>query len=642
MTSLKDFGYEEIKVVGRGQYGKAHLTRKEDGHYIAKTIDLTCLSSKERETALQEVALLRRLDHPNIVEYKDNFFMADTLVIVMQYCEGGDLATYIKEKVKERRRIQEVQIMHYFVQILQALSYIHNERILHRDLKSSNLFLMRSKEVVKLGDFGISRVLEGSLQAAVTVVGTPYYMSPEVCENKPYSFKSDVWSLGCVLYELCMLKHAFSADNLLGLVYKIVSDKYEPIPKRCYTSNLNGLIERTLEKDDKKRPSVQNLLEDSYVRTFMQDYLRTRGKSGRQGTARRDPGSKTSATSQPQDTTAAAAAGGSPVAASPASGANDAAAAAAPAAAPAQQQPRPQRAPRVTTRTERGAGARAPGGAAPAGGGASKARETPKEAAARRRREENDRRAAELKAAAQGARQNNLVAKQLKESEFQSTRLGRGVIVSRQAQQALASPMQGSVSTTVPESQQEGDEYYDDDDESYSDEDDSYSDEYEDDFDSEPSDASDAESDGDDPDEDQGGGGGGEGGRARYVGDTTEREQEDFSRVMANYEQDVCRNPGDAAAAAAALPPVEEPVGQVPGAVMNMKTKAQHAKNELMEKMGAETFQKIFGYLLEARSEQKDEKIVKRELQAMVGPSIYKKYCFDVDQLVYLEVHMFR
>merc|ERR1719158_1641356 len=135
--------------------------------------------------------------------------------------------------------------MHYFVQVLQALQYIHHERILHRDLKTSNLFLTKMKQVVKLGDFGISRVLEGSIEAALTVVGTPYYMSPEVCENKPYTFQSDVWSVGCILYELCMLKHAFHASNLLGLVYKIVSDKYEPIPS-TYSPALNDLIRAML------------------------------------------------------------------------------------------------------------------------------------------------------------------------------------------------------------------------------------------------------------------------------------------------------------------------------------------------------------------------------------------------------------
>merc|ERR1719181_118156 len=172
--------------------------------------------------------------------------------------------------------------MNYFVQVLQALQCIHYERILHRDLKTSNLFLMKSKSVVKLGDFGISRVLEGSIEAAITVVGTPYYMSPEVCENKPYTFKSDVWSLGCVLYELCMLKHAFSADNLLGLVYKIVSDKYEPIPS-MYPQALNALIQRMLEKNADRRPSVRDLLADPYVQRCMREFVRTRGQCAAPG-----------------------------------------------------------------------------------------------------------------------------------------------------------------------------------------------------------------------------------------------------------------------------------------------------------------------------------------------------------------------
>lgn len=103
------------------------------------------------------------------------------------------------------------------------MQYIHHKRILHRDIKTSNIFLT-SNGTVKIGDFGISKVLENTLDQASTVVGTPYYMSPEVCENKPYTFKSDVWALGCVLYELCTLKHAFDANNLLGLIFKIMRE----------------------------------------------------------------------------------------------------------------------------------------------------------------------------------------------------------------------------------------------------------------------------------------------------------------------------------------------------------------------------------------------------------------------------------
>lgn len=266
MTGLKECGYDDIKVIGRGQYGLVHLVRRcEDQHlYVCKKIDLTCWSEKEREKAQQEVELLRRLDHPNIVAYKESFFMADAITIVMQHCEGGDLATYVKEAAKRRMRIREPQIMNYFVQVLQALNYIHNERVLHRDLKTSNLFLMNKASVVKVGDFGISRVLDTMTDAAFSVVGTPHYMSPEVCENKPYTFKSDVWSLGCVLYELCMLKHPFVADNLLGLVHKIVSEKFEPISP-MYSALLSHMIQRMLTKAASARPSIRMILDDRLV-----------------------------------------------------------------------------------------------------------------------------------------------------------------------------------------------------------------------------------------------------------------------------------------------------------------------------------------------------------------------------------------
>lgn len=145
----------------------------------------------------------------------------------------GDLSFHIKRRQAKGERFTETEIFNWFVQLCLALEYIHGRKVLHRDLKSQNVFLT-GNNTVKLGDFGISRVLENTTTSAMTVVGTPYYMSPEVCQNMPYTFKSDVWALGCVLYELCTLKHAFSADNLLGLVFKIVQDKYEPIPD-CYS-----------------------------------------------------------------------------------------------------------------------------------------------------------------------------------------------------------------------------------------------------------------------------------------------------------------------------------------------------------------------------------------------------------------------
>lgn len=144
-----------------------------------------------------------------------------------------------------------------------ALKYIHANKILHRDIKSSNIFVT-SNGFVKIGDFGISRVLEHTYDQANTVVGTPYYMSPEVCENKPYTFKSDVWALGCVLYELCTLKHAFDANNLLGLVYKIVRDEVPDIPN-IYSKDLQILVKNLLQKNDANRPYIQDIFGMDFI-----------------------------------------------------------------------------------------------------------------------------------------------------------------------------------------------------------------------------------------------------------------------------------------------------------------------------------------------------------------------------------------
>lgn len=624
-TTLPDWGYEELKVIGRGQYGKAHLVRAEidDQYYIAKTIDLTCLSSKEQETAYQEVALLRSLDHPNIVSYRDNFFMGDTLVIIMQYCEGGDLATYIKDMRKQRQRIDEQQIMHYFVQILQALQYIHSKRILHRDLKTSNLFLMKSKFVVKLGDFGISRVLEGSIEAAITVVGTPYYMSPEVCENKPYTFKSDVWSLGCCLYEMCMLKHAFSADNLLGLVYKIVSDKYEPIPEQ-YTAQLNTLIQRMLEKKDKPRPSVKELIDDPYVQSFLDEYLQSRQSAAR--SSRPSPASGSAVSSPASTPGPPPAPAGSPVSPGPPRSTGGS----------MNGTPWVNQLP-VETQHVR------PGHKHVRH---SRAVETPKEAAARRKREAADREAERHKAAAKESMHNKTVARQMREAEFQTTLAGRmGPSATH-----LPSVTQGGFSSHMASSPSHDDDRLEDFDAPVEEIEESDSEEYEDDFDQYTEDEETVTSDIEEVYMKPGAG------ALSMV-----RDEEDVSRVMSNYGQLLADRAAGAAeraaqseaARSAAASPAPSPTMQPrrTGSLDRSPVSAPEAsrgtlaipitelrsrmKEELIRKMGEEPFEKAFNFLLDARLRSVAESTVKRDLEALVGRQVYKQHCFDLDQLVY-------
>uniref|UniRef100_A0A3P9AY78 non-specific serine/threonine protein kinase n=1 Tax=Maylandia zebra TaxID=106582 RepID=A0A3P9AY78_9CICH len=206
--------YEKVKKIGEGSFGKAILVKSKDrGHqYVIKEIGISGMSSKERQESRKEVAVLANMSvHPNIVQYKESFEEGGCLYIVMDYCEGGDLF----KKINSQKGVlfSEAQILDWFVQICLALKHVHDRKILHRDIKSQNIFLTK-----EFGEFGIARVLNSTVELARTCIGTPYYLSPEICENKPYNNKSDIWALGCVLYEMCTLKHAFEAGNMKNLV----------------------------------------------------------------------------------------------------------------------------------------------------------------------------------------------------------------------------------------------------------------------------------------------------------------------------------------------------------------------------------------------------------------------------------------
>ena len=132
------------------------------------------------------------------------------MVIAMEYCKGGDLRAILQQRAGIL--FPQDRILDWFVQLCLATKYIHNRHILHRDIKSQNIFLTEAGKI-KLGDFGISKMLDNSKELANTCVGTPYYLSPEICQNKPYNSKSDVWALGCVLYEMASLKHPFEIPD---------------------------------------------------------------------------------------------------------------------------------------------------------------------------------------------------------------------------------------------------------------------------------------------------------------------------------------------------------------------------------------------------------------------------------------------
>eukprot|EP00002_Diphylleia_rotans_P038773 TRINITY_DN8861_c0_g1_i2.p1 TRINITY_DN8861_c0_g1~~TRINITY_DN8861_c0_g1_i2.p1 ORF type:complete len:729 (-),score=152.74 TRINITY_DN8861_c0_g1_i2:319-2505(-) len=264
--------YETLQMIGRGSYGEAYLVRHrvERQTYVLKRMKLRAATRKEKDSAKLEVSLLSKLLHPNIVAYKESFTTKDeTLCIVMAYCEMGDLADYIKKR--RGKSIDEYQIVDWITQITMALDFIHSKKVLHRDLKSQNIFLTRNA-TVKLGDFGIARVMSNTIDLATSFIGTPYYMSPELLQNKPYGKKSDIWALGCILYELMAQTYPFNAQNLPQLTVKVINGVY-PAPPVHYSDNLQQLVTKLLLKDASRRPSCRDILAMPFIRSRMDLFL---------------------------------------------------------------------------------------------------------------------------------------------------------------------------------------------------------------------------------------------------------------------------------------------------------------------------------------------------------------------------------
>ncbi|XP_032860491.2 serine/threonine-protein kinase Nek4 isoform X5 [Tyto alba] len=273
--------YRFLRAVGKGSYGEVSLVRhqQDSKQYVIKKLNLKNASNRERKAAEQEAQLLSQLKHPNIVTYRESWQGEDGLLyIVMGFCEGGDL--YHKLKEQKGRLLPENQVVEWFVQIAMALQYLHEKHILHRDLKTQNVFLTRTN-IIKVGDLGIARVLENQYDMASTLIGTPYYMSPELFSNKPYNYKSDVWALGCCVYEMATLKHAFNAKDMNSLVYRIIEGKLPPMPKD-YSPQLVEIIRTMLSKKPEERPSVKSILRQPYIKHQISLFLEaTKAKAAR-------------------------------------------------------------------------------------------------------------------------------------------------------------------------------------------------------------------------------------------------------------------------------------------------------------------------------------------------------------------------
>uniref|UniRef100_A0A3Q3LSR2 NIMA related kinase 3 n=1 Tax=Mastacembelus armatus TaxID=205130 RepID=A0A3Q3LSR2_9TELE len=258
--------YSPLQVIGEGSFGRALLVlcNSNQKKYVVKEIQLPKNSSK-LENWRREAILLSRMKHSNIVAFREAFEADDLLCIVMEYCSGGDLLQRIQQQKTTQFSVDDV--LKWFAEMCAGAKHIHDKRVLHRDLKSKNIFLT-DNGTIKLGDFGSACVLNSSRA----------YAHSYIWDNKPYNNKSDVWSLGCVLYELCTLRHPFQASSWKSLILKVCRGAYPPLPKHL-PYELQYLVKQMFKTNPKDRPSLHTILTSHRVSRLLRSHLPSQVKT---------------------------------------------------------------------------------------------------------------------------------------------------------------------------------------------------------------------------------------------------------------------------------------------------------------------------------------------------------------------------
>ncbi|KAG6598098.1 NEK protein kinase [Phytophthora cinnamomi] len=259
--------YETLTVLGSGQFGSVLLVRRNSDRKLFAAKVPHGEDAATKRACRQEAELLMQLRHVNIVQFVELVEDDTQLALIMEYASGGDLDAFLQWQQESTGHLSETAIMRIFIQVVLALQYLHRHHILHRDLKPKNI-LLDGDAVVKLSDFGVSKIVHSSLDSAQTITGTPHYMSPEILEGGAYDCKSDVWSLGCVLYELATFSPPFTGLALGSVVGKILHTEPPSVSHR-YSPSFRALIANLLDKTPSKRPGLSDILSCEAVQNHM-------------------------------------------------------------------------------------------------------------------------------------------------------------------------------------------------------------------------------------------------------------------------------------------------------------------------------------------------------------------------------------
>lgn len=286
-------GYESVDKLGEGKYADVHKgRRKTDGQLvIVKNIKIFDMPSNERKECVNEAKLLSSVQQSNIIQCYDAFIEGNELIMILELTDGGNLAQLIAHRKACQTRFSEQDLWTFIYFISLGLAHMHSKRIMHRDIKPSNVHITTKGEI-KLGDLGLGRIFSSVTDYAASLVGTPYYMSPELIQGEQYNYKSDVWSLGCLLYELSMLRLPFSDEtgSFYHLGKKIIDCDYSPVEAE-YSLSFRNLIHSMIQKDSGARPTAEGVV--TIAKNYVSSHLVVSGeeKKGQEGCQDTNPSS---------------------------------------------------------------------------------------------------------------------------------------------------------------------------------------------------------------------------------------------------------------------------------------------------------------------------------------------------------------
>jgi serine/threonine protein kinase len=265
--------YKKIKVIGKGASAVCFLVERESDQkkFVVKQLMIPVEELARKHGFADEVKVMSRFEHPNIVRLYDSYIEGEVLFILMEHAAGGSLYDQIVEAGKTQQYFDEKIILRWFVQIMLALKHVHDNKILHRDVTAKNVF-MSGQGDVKLGDFGISKQLSTQTNLASTVIGTPNYLSPEIWQGRAYDAKSDVWALGCILCQMSALKQPFTQPDLPSMMNAITNAQYTPVPDH-YTDMLKTLVASIIRPKPQDRPTLGQLMRVRVLQKYILQHI---------------------------------------------------------------------------------------------------------------------------------------------------------------------------------------------------------------------------------------------------------------------------------------------------------------------------------------------------------------------------------